>query len=76
MKPENILVTGSTAKLADFGLAWEIWSRPPYTDYVSTWWYWAPELLLRATVYNSPVDIFATAAIIAEMLLGRPIFPG
>jgi len=36
MKPENILVTGKTAKLADYGLAREIRSRPPYTDYVST----------------------------------------
>ena len=76
MKPENVLVTGAVAKIADFGLAREIRSRPPYTDYVSTWWYRAPELLLRSTVYNSPVDIFATGAIMAEMLLGRPLFPG
>jgi len=76
MKPENVLVTGAVAKIADFGLAREIRSRPPYTDYVSTRWYRAPELLLRSTVYNSPVDIFATGAIMAEMLLGRPLFPG
>jgi len=36
MKPENVLVTGAVAKIADFGLAREIRSRPPYTDYVST----------------------------------------
>ena len=76
MKPENVLVTESYAKIADFGLAWEIWSKPPYTDYVSTWWYRAPELLLWSTVYNSPVDIFATGCVMAEMLLGRPLFPG
>jgi len=76
MKPENILVSGTTAKLADYGLAREIRSRPPYTDYVSTRWYRAPELLLRSTSYNSPVDIFAVGAIMAEMLLGRPLFPG
>ena len=34
-------------KIADFGLAREIRSRPPYTDYVSTRWYRAPEVLLR-----------------------------
>lgn len=76
MKPENVLVSGDVAKIADYGLAREIRSKPPYTDYVSTRWYRAPELLLRATVYNSPVDIFATGCIMAEMLLGRPLFPG
>jgi len=63
-------------KLADFGLAREIRSRPPYTDYVSTRWYRAPELLLRSTNYNSPVDIFACGAIMAELYLLRPIWPG
>eukprot|EP00959_Pyramimonas_sp_CCMP1952_P110138 2304420-Pyramimonas_sp.AAC.1 len=43
MKPENLLVHNDTVKLADFGLAREIRSRPPYTDYVSTRWYRAPE---------------------------------
>ncbi len=38
MKPENVLVTKETLKVADFGLAREIRSRPPYTDYVSTRW--------------------------------------
>jgi len=35
-------------KLADFGLAREIRSMPPFTDYVSTRWYRAPEILLRS----------------------------
>ena len=30
-------------KLADFGLARQIRARPPFTDYVSTRWYRAPE---------------------------------
>ena len=39
LKPENILATGSdTVKIADFGLAREIRSAPPFTDYVSTRW--------------------------------------
>lgn len=40
MKPENLLCMGpELVKIADFGLAREIRSRPPYTDYVSTrWW--------------------------------------
>jgi serine/threonine protein kinase len=77
MKPENILVNSQDqVKLADFGLAREIRSRPPYTDYVSTRWYRAPELLLRSTNYNSPIDIFALGCIMAELYLLRPLFPG
>ena len=38
LQPENMLVKGDIVKLADFGLAREIRSRPPYTDYVSTRW--------------------------------------
>ncbi|CAF4377137.1 unnamed protein product, partial [Adineta steineri] len=44
LKPENILCKGvELIKIADFGLARELRSRPPYTDYVSTRWYRAPE---------------------------------
>lgn len=35
---ENLLVAKDIVKIADFGLAREIRSRPPYTDYVSTRW--------------------------------------
>eukprot|EP00927_Polykrikos_kofoidii_P001000 TRINITY_DN10365_c0_g1_i1.p1 TRINITY_DN10365_c0_g1~~TRINITY_DN10365_c0_g1_i1.p1 ORF type:complete len:458 (-),score=77.91 TRINITY_DN10365_c0_g1_i1:312-1685(-) len=76
MKPENLLVTGDTVKLADFGLAREIRARPPFTDYVSTRWYRAPEVLLRNPVYNSPLDIWACGAIMAEVYSLRPLFPG
>ena len=74
LKPENLLVKDDAVKIADFGLAREIRSRPPFTDYVSTRWYRAPEILLRSTNYNSPVDIFACGAIMAELYLMRPSF--
>merc|ERR1719433_1526782 len=76
MKPENLLVSGDTVKLADFGLAREIRARPPFTDYVSTRWYRAPEVLLRSPVYNSPLDIWACGCIMAELYTLRPLFPG
>lgn len=76
LKPENILVSLNPnqysqhkyiVKICDFGLAWEVRSRPPYTDYVSTRWYRSPEILLKSTYYNSPVDIFALGCIMAEL---------
>lgn len=76
LKPENLLASGEIVKIADFGLAREIRSRPPFTDYVSTRWYRAPEILLRSTSYNSPIDIFAMGAIMAELYMLRPLFPG
>ncbi|KAJ3028189.1 UNVERIFIED_CONTAM: hypothetical protein HDU68_002274 [Siphonaria sp. JEL0065] len=76
MKPENLLMTGDVVKIADFGLAREIRSLPPYTEYVSTRWYRAPEVLLRSTNYSSPIDMWAMGAIIAELITLRPLFPG
>ena len=63
-------------KLADFGLARQIDSRPPYTSYVSTRWYRAPEVLLRATSYSAPVDMWALGAMAVEVATLKPLFPG
>ncbi|KAI9542766.1 hypothetical protein NQZ68_016069 [Dissostichus eleginoides] len=77
MKPENLLCMGpELVKIADFGLAREIRSKPPYTDYVSTRWYRAPEVLLRSSTYSSPVDLWAVGCIMAELYTLRPLFPG
>jgi protein kinase len=46
IKPENMLCRGDVVKIADFGLAREIRSKPPYTEYVSTRWYRAPEVIV------------------------------
>ena len=76
IKPENMLCKGDVVKIADFGLAREIRSRPPFTDYVSTRWYRAPEVLLRSPHYNSPIDTMACGCIMAELFTLRPLFPG
>ncbi|KAM3841574.1 serine/threonine-protein kinase MAK [Vipera latastei] len=77
MKPENLLCMGpELVKIADFGLARELRSQPPYTDYVSTRWYRAPEVLLKSSVYSSPIDIWAVGSIMAELYTLRPLFPG
>ena len=63
-------------KIADFGLARETHSRVPYTTYVSTRWYRAPEVLLRAGEYSAPVDIWAIGAMAVEVATLKPLFPG
>ena len=77
MKPENLLLAGKKVKIADFGLAREIRSIPPFTEYVSTRYYRAPECILRSQNYNSPVDIWAVGCIMAEMYMHPiPLFYG
>ena len=77
LKPENLLLVGEKVKIADFGLAREIRSIPPYTEYVSTRYYRAPECILKSTNYNSPIDIWALGCVMAEMYLHpQPLFYG
>ena len=71
------MLTGKKVKIADFGLAREIRSVPPFTEYVSTRYYRAPECILRSQNYNSPVDIWAVGCIMAEMYMHpMPLFYG
>ena len=77
IKPENILLLDDKVKIADFGLAREIRTLPPYTEYVSTRYYRAPECILKSTNYNSPIDIWALGCVMAEMYLHpQPLFYG
>jgi len=46
------------------------------SEYISTRWYRAPEVLLRSRFYNAPVDVFAVGCIMAELYMLRPLFPG
>ncbi|XP_027092952.1 serine/threonine-protein kinase MHK isoform X2 [Coffea eugenioides] len=76
LKPENLLVTRDIIKIADFGLAREVSSLPPFTEYVSTRWYRAPEVLLQSSSYTPAIDMWAVGAILAELFTFCPIFPG
>jgi cyclin-dependent kinase-like len=40
------------------------------TDYVATRWYRAPELILGDTSYGKPIDIWAVACIMGELIDG------
>jgi len=70
IKPENFVIIENTleVKLIDFGTAREIIkSGPPFSTYVSTRWYRAPECVLRSNHYGPPSDIFAIGCVMAEL---------
>lgn len=77
IKPENLLVSSSgTLKICDFGFARSISQQSRLTEYVSTRWYRAPELLIGGKNYSFPSDIWACGCVFYEMLTGQPLFPG
>lgn len=78
LKPQNLLISKEgSIKLADFGLA-RAFGIPirMYTHEVVTLWYRAPEVLLGASRYSTPIDIWSVACIFAEMATGNALFHG
>ncbi|CAN7982131.1 unnamed protein product [Ixodes pacificus] len=78
LKPQNLLIDpDGNIKLADFGLA-RAFGLPlrTYTHEVVTLWYRAPEILLGAKFYSTPVDVWSIGCIFAEMLTLKALFPG
>ncbi|KAM1034384.1 hypothetical protein PS1_038067 [Malus domestica] len=78
LKTANVLFNDGSrvVKIADLGSAMEIDSPPPYTDYVTTRPYRAPEVLLQSGLYGPKVDMWAMGAIMAELFSFRTLFPG
>jgi mitogen-activated protein kinase 15 len=82
LKPSNLLLNSEChMKVADFGLARSLDTRDPdqqplLTDYVATRWYRAPEILLGSNKYMKGADMWSMGCILAELLLGKPVFPG
>ncbi|KAJ1968506.1 hypothetical protein IWQ62_001205 [Dispira parvispora] len=76
LKPENILLRGLQVKIADFGLVQKLDDTRPLTNYISTRWYRAPEILLECNRYSYSIDVWAVGTIIAEIVMTRPLFPG
>lgn len=75
LKPSNILINENCdLKICDFGLA-RI-QDPQMTGYVSTRYYRAPEIMLTWQKYDVEVDIWSAGCIFAEMIEGKPLFPG
>ncbi|MCO5573685.1 hypothetical protein L7F22_027459 [Adiantum nelumboides] len=78
LKPQNLLLDKKgLLKIGDLGLS-RSFSLPlkSYTHEVVTLWYRAPEVLLGATHYSTPVDIWSIGCIFAELAQKQPLFPG
>ncbi|XP_077997469.1 MAPK/MAK/MRK overlapping kinase-like [Glandiceps talaboti] len=76
VKPENILIKDEVLKLADFGSCRSVFSKPPYTEYISTRWYRAPECLLTDGYYSYKMDLWSVGCVIFEVMSLHPLFPG
>jgi mitogen-activated protein kinase 1/3 len=77
IKPDNILINGDChVKVADFNLSRIEDPDSSMTEYVTTRWYRAPELLLSFISYDSQVDMWSLGCVLAEMITGTPLFEG
>ena len=64
-------------KMCDFGFAKELTQdSSKLTEYVSTRWYRAPELLISHPNYSFGVDIWAIGCIFVELVTGRALYMG
>jgi serine/threonine protein kinase len=71
-----MLLTDDTLKLADFGSCRGVKSKQPFTEYISTRWYRAPECLLTDGYYSYKMDVWGTACVIFEVVALFPLFAG
>jgi len=78
IKPQNLLLNPSTGvlKLCDFGSAKILVAGEPNVSYICSRYYRAPELIFGATNYTTNIDIWSTGCVMAELMMGQPLFPG
>ena len=78
IKPQNLLVDTArhTVKLCDFGSAKRLVRGEPNVSYICSRYYRAPELIFGATDYTPAIDVWSAGCVIAEILMGKPLFPG
>ncbi|KAF9331966.1 regulator of ime2 [Podila minutissima] len=78
IKPQNLLLNPVTGilKLCDFGSAKILIAGEPNVSYICSRYYRAPELIFGATNYTTNIDVWSTGCVMAELMLGQPLFPG
>ena len=78
IKPQNILMNPKTheVKLCDFGSAKQLITGEPNVSYICSRYYRAPELVFEATEYTCSIDLWSVGCVMAELMLGNPLFPG
>lgn len=78
IKPQNLLVNPQThqLKICDFGSAKKLVPGEPNISYICSRYYRAPELIFGATEYTTAIDMWSAGCVVAELLLGQPLFPG
>lgn len=78
IKPQNLLMDPArgTVKLCDFGSAKVLVAGEPNVSYICSRYYRAPELIFGATDYTTAIDVWSAGCVMAELMLGHPIFPG
>ena len=78
LKPQNLLINNKgQLKLGDFGLA-RAFGIPvnTFSSEVVTLWYRAPDVLMGSRSYSTSIDMWSCGCILAEMITGKPLFPG
>jgi beta-lactam-binding protein with PASTA domain/tRNA A-37 threonylcarbamoyl transferase component Bud32 len=75
VKPENLLLTSETVKVADFGLVRAAAQRGHGQALAATVHYCAPEVL-RGGVVDGRADVYALGVVAWECVSGRPPFEG
>jgi glycogen synthase kinase 3 beta len=78
IKPQNLLLDPQQGilKLCDFGSAKILVKGEPNVSYICSRYYRAPELIFGATDYTPAIDAWSAGCVMAELMLGQPLFPG
>lgn len=78
IKPQNILVDARshTVKVCDFGSAKKLVQGEANVSYICSRYYRAPELIFGATDYTCVIDVWSLGCVMAELVIGQPVFPG
>ncbi|XWS44513.1 hypothetical protein CRYUN_Cryun15aG0051800 [Craigia yunnanensis] len=66
VKPQNLLVDPLTHQV----------NGEANISYICSRYYRAPELIFGAAEYTTSIDIWSAGCVLAELLLGQPLFPG